>query len=406
MTRAQLAALAGVLGMALATPPALASQEEADSIVVHWIDAGGPLRQLLSGVAAGVKGAFVPEEAERVHREAWDLSAPARYSSHPQQIERSYSYLARVRHDRQSILGIGLLTTHPRRFDVRFKSTADIIKAIRKVVPKQGPDSLAPIDRVRLVLKEEKAAYQPRLVLTIETVRQYSCRGYSIDYDLRQDADTLRVNLHGVGSTPGPCPAAVGPALLSRELRLNHRDHTVYISHGKRTDWLFFHITDSTLAVTSRESTLVEADQRLRLRYPRNSFAFRCGNPARAGSLCKEVDEWLAQQHGITRYSFPDSGINPYQARGARADEAFRFFSYDTPRSFEYLRLCFDALDNGNPAGERVALTLEDWVGNTMTANAAAGKDSAGRYSHRDVLGHVARIPVCRPPSGREESLE
>lgn len=120
-----------------------------------------------------VKGAFVPEEAERIHGEAWDPSAAARYSSHQQQVERSYSYLAGVREDRQGILGISLLTTHPRRFDVRFTSTAEIIKGM--------------------------------------------------------------LNLHGVGSTPGSCPAEVGPATMARELRLNHRDHTVYISHGKTT---------------------------------------------------------------------------------------------------------------------------------------------------------------------------
>lgn len=387
------------IGLALAAPRSLASQSEPDSIVVHSISAAEPLRSLLTGVSRQVKGAFGPDEAERVHREIWGLAGATRHGDQRQQIVRSYSYLARDKDEReQALLGIRLLSTQPYLFDVRLRATPRIMKAIRAVVAKMEVDPLEPIDRVRLVLNEEKAAYQPRLVLSVETVRHFGCPSPHIDHELRQEADTLRLDLHGVRAGQGICPGLSGPATISRQLGLGNREYMVYVTYGDRTDRLFFDITDSMTVVTGRDSTLVEADERPRLRYRRNSFAFRCANMPRALGLCNEVDFWLAQQRGISRYDFPEGGINPYRPDPAgRPDEGIRFFQYDTPTSFEYLRICFEALNRAVPSAEGVTLTLEDWLGNSITATARP--EIPGRYSHRDVAGQVAGLPACHTPS-------
>jgi len=397
--RSRLASAGCLLSLTLAAPSGLASQWEPDSIIIHSIDAGEPLLELLSGVAAETRGAFVPEEAERIHREIWGLAAPSRYTSNQQQIERSYSYLARARRNEevQGILSIRLLSTQPYRFDVRIRATAGIMKPIRKLATKLKVDPLMPIDRVRLVLQEERGPYEPRLILSLTTARQFDCLGYYIDYDLRQDADTLRLTLHGAGKKPGPCPAEVGPAVLSRDLRLSHRDYTVYVTHRDRTDRLFFDITDSTTAVTGRDSSLVVADERLRLRYPRNSFAFRCANMRKALTFCNDVDYWLGHQRGISRYDFPNVGLNPYRPDPAsRPGEGIRFFRYDSPYSFEYLRICFGAIDSTIRAAAGVTLTLEDWQGRSITAlqTAPPGDELPAEYP-----AWLRRLPeACRFP--------
>ena len=398
------AAAACAIGLALAAPRGLAAQWGSDTVAVHSLPAGEPLLKLLHGMAALVKGAYVPDEADRIHREASNLKlGPA---AHQQQLNRSYSYLVRDKDDEnsQGVLHIQLLTTQPSRFDVRLWAHPPVMKAIRKLVSKLGVDSLSPIDRVRLVLKDESPAVgvPPRLVLSLETVGRYPCQGSHIDHDLQLATDTVRLNLHGVASPDG-CLTPTGPARLSRDVFLRSRNHAVWVSYRERTDRLFFNITDTMTVVTSGESDLVEADQRPRLRYPRNSFVLRCGGMPRALALCNEVDEWLSGQRGISRYNFPEGGINPYRpAPASRPDEAVRFFQYDLPSSFEYLRFCFDAITSATPAAEGVPLTLEDWVGNSM--NAIGRTEIPGRYSHRDVPGPVAGLPACQAGSEREPS--
>jgi hypothetical protein len=60
--------------LSLVTPVAVASQSEADTVVFHSVYAGEPLLKLMRGVASLAKGAFRPEDAELIQKQAWEQS--------------------------------------------------------------------------------------------------------------------------------------------------------------------------------------------------------------------------------------------------------------------------------------------------------------------------------------------
>jgi hypothetical protein len=140
------------------------------------------------------------------------------------------------------------------------------MKAIRAHLAELAIDSLIPIDRTRLTLGEERApGMPPRLVLALQTVEQFGCLGHYIDHDMRLGGvDSIYLNLHGVAAPAGPCPAAIGPATMSRELSLRPGKYKLLVTYRRRADRLIVDLSDSATAITGLDSALVEADERPR----------------------------------------------------------------------------------------------------------------------------------------------
>ncbi|MBA3760606.1 MAG: hypothetical protein H0X07_08730, partial [Gemmatimonadales bacterium] len=92
-----------------------------------------------------------------------------------------------------------------------------LMKAIRLKLGELGFDSLIPIDRTRLTLEEGRVPGKPpRLVLALQTVREFSCLGYYIDHDMRlaqatawAAPDTVLLNIHGVAGRGEMCPLMI-----------------------------------------------------------------------------------------------------------------------------------------------------------------------------------------------------
>jgi hypothetical protein len=142
-------------------------------------------------------------------------------------------------------------------------------------------------------------------------VQQFGCLGYHIDHELRRERDTIQLNLHGVAPPQEVCAAAMGPARMARELKVENRRYILLVTYRKTRDRLVLDISDSGTVVTGRDSSLVEADERPRWRYPRNSFAFRCSNVEVARAICSDIERWLVRQPGISPFSIPPGWINP-----------------------------------------------------------------------------------------------
>jgi hypothetical protein len=391
--------LPGVVFLAVfATPSPLAAQSELDTAVVHSIYGGEPQLALLSGVASLVKGAFDAAEAERIHKEVGELSSQ-RSDRSPRQMEKAYAYSVRVGH-RPIILEIRFLSTQSYRFDVMFKAPdAALMKAIRARIQKAQIDPLTPLDRARLSVHEERPlGMQPRLILAMETGR-YPCLGYYMDYDMRQEGSTIYLNLHGVGAPFVLCPQMVGPAEMSRELTLGPGKYALVVAYRRTSDRLLLDVSDSATVLTSIESSLVEADERVWWRYPRSTFAFRCVNVEVARAICADVEWWLARQEGISQIVFPASGVNPYRPSPEnRPEEGTTYFRYAGDFFFERLRPCFKAIDDQIREAVGVALTLENWKGEEI----AAVSTRAYHERHIERPERVTENPACRPPPPRE----
>lgn len=184
---------------------------------------------------------------------------------------------------------------------------------------------------------------------------------------------------------------------MSRELSLQAGKYTLVVTYGDRDDRLMLDIADTLTAVTGLDSSLVEADERPRWRYPRNSFAFFCVNADRgAGPLCADAEGWLARQPGISRLSFGPGAINPYTPDPAsRPGDGAWFFRYDREVSFERLRLCFGAIQSAIQEAVGVGLAVTDWRGVGISANSRR----ANHERHIEVPQRISDIPACRTPS-------
>jgi hypothetical protein len=364
---------------------------------VHAIYAGKPLGDLLGGIASVAKGALTQETADSIGGEFSKLTVSR---PNEQQVTRTYAYLVLPEPEHQSVLILRMLSTKSYLVDVRIIGEPTLMRAIRKHVADLNIDSLIPFDRGRLTIVEERSPGEtPRVVLRLRTVRQFPCLGYFIDHELRQNGDTLFVDLHGIAPPLGPCPLEEGPARLARVLSPWRPRLILIISYRKRRDRLVLEVSDSTIGLLGIDSSLVEADERPRWRYPRNSFAFRCSNVEVAGALCTDVEHWLVQQPGISALRIPAGWINPFAPDPAgRPDEKTSLYRYELPASFDGLRLCFGAIDNRISDAVGVSLTLEDWRGDQI----AAYSKKANHERHIERPERVTDQPACRTPSWRD----
>lgn len=255
-------------------------------------------------------------------------------------------------------------------------------------------DSLLPIEQVRVTVSETVRApgRAPTLVLTIETVRRYSCLGFDIRNSLTQRNDTLRLHLVGIVPPFEACPDVVGPAVMGRDLRLPIGRHTLLIDYRSRADTLTLAITDSSTLLTGVRTSFVEPDQRLRSRFPRSSFALFCDSTDHAHSICDDVQRWLSRQAGITQLQFPLAGLNPYRPDASNApDQRMALFRYANDAVLGRVRRCFREIKNQIRDTAQIALAIRTWTGEQITA-------ASGRVSHEphvQVSQDVTSGPVC-----------
>jgi hypothetical protein len=202
----------------------------------------------------------------------------------------------------------------------------------------------------------------------METVRQYGCLGFGIDHAFSQRGDTLLVELFGVSSPTGVCPTALGPAVLRRELHLTPGRYALVIDYRGASDRLEVALTDSSMALTTIRGSFVEADERLRWRYPHRSFALYCQNVQVAQPVCEDVERWLSRQPGIFPLRFSPKGLNPYRPGVNTSDEKVAFFRYADDRALERVRRCFAEIETRIRDAVGVALTVQTWTGADVTA--------------------------------------
>jgi hypothetical protein len=364
---------------------------------VHAIDPGKPFADLQGGIASAAKGALTQGTADSIRGEFLKLTVSR---PNEQQVTRTYAYLVLPEPEHQSVLILRMLSTETYSVDVRIIGEPTLMRAIRKDIADLNLDSLIPFDRGRLTIVEERSPGEtPRVVLRLRTVQEFPCLGYFIDHELRQNNDTLFLDVHGIAPPLGPCPAAEGPARLARVLNPWRPRLPLVISYRKRRDRLVLEVSDSSIGVLGLDSSLVEADERPRWRYPRNSFAFHCSNIEIAREICSDVERWLVQQPGISALLIPAGWINPFAPDPAgRPDEKTTLYRYDPPASFDRLRLCFGAIDNRITEAVGVTLTLEDWRGDTIGASSKRSYDQP----HIERPKRVTDQPACRTPSWRD----
>jgi hypothetical protein len=172
------------------------------------------------------------------------------------------------------------------------------------------------------------------------------------------------------------------------------------VTYRGKTDRFVLELTDTTMALTPLDSTLVTTDARPRRRYPKNSFAFYCSSRIeRARSVCRDVDGWLAREPGISRLSLTTGWLNPYDPEPSEnPDRSTAVFRYAGDQTFERLRLCFGAIENQIREAAGLILFLEDWHGTRIVAV------SRGTDRGKPVPKRVTTTNACRTPRWIDQS--
>lgn len=381
-----------LLGMA---PLSCARQPPAETAVAHEVYSREPLADLLARVSALVPEDFGAREAVRIERHALELS-PRSLSNLLARPSASFTYRVRFQ-DHPTILKIDLTASKVDYgyVDVRFRTPdTALITAIREQIWASYLASLAPIGHVHLTVEEQvwPRGQPPTLVLSLRAIRVTGCRGNDIKHGFAQRADTLHLQLYGMISTPRTCPAWVIPAGMSRELHIAPGRHALVVEHRQRADRLSLEVTDSSTKLTTEQATFVEADERLRWRYPRNSFVVYCSDVEVAQAACEDVERWLARQPGIARFEFGPEGVNPYRPEpNTHPGERASFFRYDNEEALEAARRCFAAVEAQIRGPVGIHLTLETWMGEQITVQ-------SGRASPRPHIAlprQVTAAPGC-----------
>ncbi len=381
-----------------ASRPARAFQPASDTIVVHAVDSRGPLLQLLSGIARVAGGGFTRHAAERIHQDSRNLAAS--HKRNPlRRSQRSYVFSVPSRSDgRPGQLLLRLVSTQEDLFDLRIEiSSSAIGKAIRGQLGRSDVDSLPPLGPLRLTFAENRIQFgrdsgaEPRLVVSLSTQAQFGCLGNYIDHELWLARDTLYLELHGVTAPSGLCMTEMGPATLSRELPLGNGRFPLLVSYRGSTNHLILDIADTATVVTGLDSALIEADERPRWRFPRNSFYLACSD--RGGGFCDDVRSWLVQQPGISQDSFPGGWINPFRPEDYRPEGRI-FYRFDQLPSFERLRQCFASIDDQIREAVGVGVGLETWRGERIDIYSRRANDER----HIEPPDRVTETPACQVP--------
>jgi hypothetical protein len=371
----------------------LNAQSSRGTTAAHSVYWGEPLSNLLDGVASLLQDGFRAEDAKRISQAALQLSPDDLPTSSGRQ-RAAFEHRVRFQ-NRPSDLNIGLVAVDIGYVDVRFQSPdTALISAIRSVIWKSYLASLSPIERVRLTVRDEIWIHDrpPTLVLVMETVRQFGCLGFGIDHAFRQRADTLYLELFGIPSGPRACPAMIGPAVLRRELHLAPGRYRLTIDYRGTSDLFELALTDSSSALTTERGSFVDADQRLRWRYPRRSFVLSCQNVQVAQPVCNDVARWLTHQSGIAALQFSPQGLNPYRPGTTNPDEKVVFFRYTGDRALARVRRCFAEIETAIREAVGVALTVQTWTGVQVMAWSRRSYDQP----HIAMPERVTAGPGCR----------
>lgn len=166
----------------------------------------------------------------------------------------------------------------------------------------------------------------PVLWLGYRTVHEYSCYGYRIAAELARSADSLHLEIHGVGRGGLLCSPAFGPATGGVAFDVPRGDYALTVRHRNSADRHRLEVREAWVRLVPRRAELTIPDTRRKWLYPERSFALYCGATEGRELLCARLAAWLGRVPGLEPFSFGPDGVVPYRRGiGARHRERHYF---------------------------------------------------------------------------------
>lgn len=208
----------------------------------------------------------------------------------------------------------------------------------------------------------------PFITLQLVTRKGYLCANYGLQVDITRAGSTVDVDI-GRELVPYVCYGGyqgVYPAVHRAPLELDPGSYTLAFSSSAGTAHYDLDITGDAIQVARRDGEHFEARYDLVLRYPQRSFTMTC-DTGDAPGLCDDLAALLEADNAIHPFTFPDSGIIPY-------DEAYDldpawFFRYDDATDFNTVKGLFAGfVAERDPTASGAVLTIRNWVNQTLSS--------------------------------------
>jgi hypothetical protein len=252
--------------------------------------------------------------------------------------------------------------------------------------PLGAQDVARPVDpahgRIVFVVAEDvaDAAGRTRIIVQASTERTYSCL---VPLAARMVAAGDSVVLDRWNIPPSPlCSEEIGPASGAIRLPWDVGRHTLVIRHLGAEDRYRVDISSDAIrvmpsAAPRRASILTDT---LVWRFPRNSFAVRCGTTELNAWVCAELFRMLARTPGIESVDIPLIGRDPFGNRfgdyGHWHNESTRYYRRSSPRDATGLERDVQAFYDAY-VGRRLgySISIFDWTGRVWFTTAARDGD-------------------------------
>lgn len=220
------------------------------------------------------------------------------------------------------------------------------------------------------------AAGRTSILLDASTEKRYNCL-LPLAARMTRTADTVVLDQWNLPPVDA-CPSAMGPASGSIRLPWDVGTHALVIRHLGAEDRYRVIVSTGAIRVApddapGRASILSDT---LAWRFPRNSFAVRCGTIDLHAWVCAELLRLLQRTPGIEPVDIPLEGRDPFGDRfsdyGHWHNEPTRYFRTvgrrDIPRLERELQSFYEAY-----VGRRLgySITIWDWTGHRWFTTAA-----------------------------------
>jgi hypothetical protein len=199
----------------------------------------------------------------------------------------------------------GMVAFRVRSPDLEFVYAVDSALYAARVAPLVKPE------KVRLTVGDGQGdnGHNSSISMSIAVDPTKHCPWFGLDHYIEQRVDTIAIHVDGV-APPGRCPTPIIHGTGYR-LELGTGRYIFAIDSHSDTNIVALDVTDTSVALTPRRVTFVDADRTVKWRIPSASFVLSCHRMAGDPRLCDALHEWVSRQPGIRRVQFAPGGVTP-----------------------------------------------------------------------------------------------
>ena len=203
----------------------------------------------------------------------------------------------------------------------------------------------------------------PDVILTMNTERNYPCCNYSIEADVTVRTGSVYISLEHI-YVPEICLTSPGPASYQSTLALGPGTYELVIEQLFLRDTYTLVVTESKIQIEGSPGRLTTLDKALSWRVPAQSFVYLCGTTTELSWMCDDFLDSLLALGSLQEFSFPDSGVIPYQASssGHWYDAPGRFLRYGNEADFDSAGAVLqDYVQSVIGDSQGIGLSLTNW---------------------------------------------